>query len=38
VKTVDGIIAAQKIGLESMQQKCPHFNDWIEKLESIGSE
>ena len=37
VKTVDGIIAAQKIGLNIMRQKCPHFNDWISKLESIGS-
>ncbi|MFC1636570.1 DUF4276 family protein [Planctomycetota bacterium] len=38
VKTVNGIIAAQKIGLETMRRECPHFNDWIRKLESIGSQ
>jgi len=38
VKTVDGIIAARKIGLETMRQKCPHFNEWITKLEDIGSQ
>jgi hypothetical protein len=37
VKTVDGIIAARKIGLKKMRQECPHFNEWIEKLENIGS-
>ena len=37
VKTVDGIVAARKIGLAKMRQECPHFNEWIEKLENIGS-
>ena len=37
VKTVDGIIAAQKIGLKKIRMKCPHFDEWIKKLESIGS-
>jgi hypothetical protein len=36
VKTVDGIIAANKIGLLTMRQKCPHFNEWITKLENLG--
>lgn len=36
VKTVDGIIAAKKIGLEKMRQKCPHFDEWITKLENLG--
>lgn len=35
VKTVDGIIAAQKIGLPKMRQECPHFNEWIMKLETL---
>jgi hypothetical protein len=35
-KRVDGIIAAKKIGLRKMREKCPHFNEWIEKLERIG--
>ncbi|MCH8120988.1 MAG: DUF4276 family protein [Planctomycetes bacterium] len=38
VKTVDGIIAARKIGLRKMRQKCPHFNEWITKLEDIGNQ
>lgn len=37
VKTVDGIIAARKIGLAKMRQECPHFNEWITKLENIGN-
>ena len=38
VKTVDGIIAARKIGLETMRRECPHFNEWITKLENIGNQ
>ena len=38
VKTVDGIIAARKIGLEKMRRECPHFNEWITKLEDIGKQ
>ncbi|MBN2314141.1 MAG: DUF4276 family protein [Sedimentisphaerales bacterium] len=38
VKTVDGIVIAQKIGLQTMREKCPHFNEWITKLEDIGSQ
>jgi hypothetical protein len=34
-KRVDGIIAAQKIGLLTMRRECPHFNEWIAKLESL---
>jgi len=38
VKTVDGIIATRKIGLKTMRQGCPHFNEWITKLEDIGNQ
>ena len=38
VKTVDGIIAARKIGLEKMRDECPHFNEWITKLENVGNQ
>ena len=37
-KRVDGIVAAQKIGLKQMREKCPHFNEWIGKLEWIGEQ
>ena len=36
-KTINGITAASKIGLETMRQECPHFNEWITKLEDIGN-
>jgi len=36
-KTIDRITAAGRIGLETMRQECPHFDEWIEKLENIGS-
>jgi len=38
VKTVDGIMVARAIGLEKMRQECPHFNEWITKLEGVGKQ
>ncbi len=38
VKTVDGILTAQKIGLAKMRRECPHFNEWITKLENLGKQ
>ncbi|HML76410.1 MAG TPA: DUF4276 family protein [Anaerohalosphaeraceae bacterium] len=35
-KIIDGIIAAKKIGLAAMRTACPHFNEWITKLENPG--
>jgi len=37
-KTINGITAASQIGLEKMRQECPHFNEWITKLENIGNQ
>ena len=37
-KTIDGVTAASRIGLGKMRQKCPHFNEWITKLEDIGNQ
>jgi hypothetical protein len=37
-KPTNGIILAKKIGLENMRVKCPHFNDWIVKIESRCNE
>jgi len=34
-KTTAGVITAEKIGLTLLREKCPHFNDWITKLERI---
>jgi len=31
-----GIIVAKEIGLGKMRKHCPHFNDWITKLEGLA--
>lgn len=37
-KTIDGITAASRIGLETMRQECPHFDEWITKLEHLRNQ
>ena len=34
-KIAYGSLLAQEIGLDKIRSKCPRFNKWIEKLESI---
>jgi hypothetical protein len=36
VKPVDGVIAAERIGLAAIRTKCPHFDAWLTQLESAG--
>lgn len=36
-KSVVGPLVAEAIGLETIRSKCPHFNDWLTKLECLGS-
>ncbi len=36
-KTVDGPIAASKIGLTVLRQRCPHFGQWLQRLEEAAS-
>lgn len=35
-KVFHGTLAAQRIGLAAMRQKCPHFSDWLTRLEALG--
>lgn len=35
-KRSDGPIIAETIGLEKIRAECPHFNEWLTKLESLG--
>jgi hypothetical protein len=35
-KVVEGPQIAQLIGLDKIRSKCPHFNGWLSKLESLG--
>lgn len=34
-KPLHGIQAAARIGIEKMRKKCPHFCDWITRLENL---
>ena len=36
LKPTVGPQAAETIGLENIQSKCPHFMKWIERLEKLG--
>ena len=36
-KVVYGSLLAQEIGLDTIRDKCPRFNDWIDKLEKAGT-
>ncbi len=37
-KVLAGTLAAQRITLSPMRQKCLHFADWLTKLEDLGGE
>lgn len=30
-----GELIAESIGLETMREKCPHFDDWLSKIENL---
>lgn len=34
-KSSAGPVIAAKIGLSSLREKCPHFNEWVGKLEKL---
>jgi hypothetical protein len=35
-KVLHGTIAARRIGIEAMRRECPHFRDWLERLEALA--
>lgn len=35
-KIIEGTLAAKAIGVIKMREICPHFNDWLEHMESFG--
>lgn len=37
-KRIHGLIVAQRIGLETMREECPHFAEWVALLESFSAE
>ena len=36
-KTTVGSQMAERIGLENIRSKCPHFKAWIERIERLGA-
>ncbi|NEP20339.1 MAG: DUF4276 family protein, partial [Leptolyngbya sp. SIO4C1] len=36
-KTAQGPLLAERIGLDQIRARCPHFNTWLSKLEELGS-
>jgi hypothetical protein len=36
-KPLYGVLIAARIGLERIRTECPHFNQWLTRLEGIGS-
>ena len=37
IKTIHGIIAAIEIGLPRIRSECPHFDQWLRRLENLKS-
>ncbi len=35
-KSVDGPQLAELIGLQIIRERCPHFNDWLSRLEALS--
>jgi len=35
-KRIDGVLISQNIGLGLMRAQCPHFSEWIAKLETLA--
>lgn len=35
-KAVAGPLIAEEIGLDQIRSRCPHFDEWLSKLESLG--
>ena len=33
-KVIEGTVAAQEVGIETMRQQCPHFHEWVSRLEA----
>jgi hypothetical protein len=34
-KPLYGTLAALEVGINTMRQECPHFRDWVERLEEL---
>lgn len=34
-KTLHGPLATEELGLDALRSACPHFNEWVSRLESL---
>ena len=34
-KPLHGLLLAMEMGLNAIRDTCPHFNEWLNKLETI---
>lgn len=35
-KVKSGIMVAGEVGIEKLKEQCPHFKEWISRLEALG--
>lgn len=35
-KPIDGLRAAQAVGIDKMREQCPHFREWLGQLEALA--
>jgi Domain of unknown function (DUF4276) len=35
-KVIEGTVAAQAVGLRNMRRECPHFDEWVARLEALA--
>jgi hypothetical protein len=35
-KVLEGTLAARAVGINKMTEECPHFRDWIERLQALA--
>ena len=35
-KVINGTLAAHAVGIDRMRSECPHFRDWLDRLQAIA--
>jgi hypothetical protein len=37
-KVLNGTQAAAAVGINTMRRECPHFRNWLDRLEQLGAQ
>ena len=37
IKSIDGPLLAEQIGLRTIRRECPRFNEWVTRMESLSN-